>query len=77
VCIEALCVITGIMPINIKITETDKYYEITKRKDHSTIEKWKLKTGPIRENMSTLLKDKRKEHTPYMHKQTVVRRTLE
>ena len=23
---------TGIMPINIKITETDKYYEITKRK---------------------------------------------
>jgi len=31
VCIEALCVITGIMPINIKITETDKYYEITRK----------------------------------------------
>jgi hypothetical protein len=29
---EALCVITGIMPINIKITETVKYYKITKRK---------------------------------------------
>jgi len=29
---EALCVITGIMPINIKITETVKYYGITKRK---------------------------------------------
>jgi len=27
-----LCVITGVMPINIKITETVKYYEITKRK---------------------------------------------
>jgi len=29
---EALCVITGLMPINIKIAETDKFYEITKRK---------------------------------------------
>jgi len=28
---EALCVNTGIMPINIKIIETVKYYEITKR----------------------------------------------
>jgi hypothetical protein len=30
---EALCVITGIMPINIKIMETVRYYEITKRKE--------------------------------------------
>jgi len=29
---EALCVITGLMPVNIKIAETDKFYEITKRK---------------------------------------------
>jgi len=29
---EALCVITGIMPINLKIMETARYYEITKRK---------------------------------------------
>ena len=29
---EALCVITGLMPINIKIAETDKFDEVTKRK---------------------------------------------
>ena len=29
---EALCVITGIIPINIKIMETVRYYEITKGK---------------------------------------------
>jgi len=27
---EALCVINGIIPINIKIGETGKFYEITK-----------------------------------------------
>ena len=29
---EALCVIAGLIPINIKIEETGKYYEITKEK---------------------------------------------
>jgi len=29
---EALCIITGLIPINIKIEETGKYYEITKEK---------------------------------------------
>ena len=29
---EALCIITGLIPINIKIEETGKYYEITKGK---------------------------------------------
>jgi Ni,Fe-hydrogenase I large subunit len=29
---EALCVITGILPINIRIMETVRFYEITKRK---------------------------------------------
>jgi len=29
---DALCVITGLMPINIQIDETNKYYEITKGK---------------------------------------------
>jgi len=27
---EALCIITGLIPINIKMEETGKYYEITK-----------------------------------------------
>ena len=29
---EALCVITGLIPVNTKIEETGKYYEITKEK---------------------------------------------
>jgi hypothetical protein len=29
---EALCIITGLLPLNIKIEETGKYYEITKDK---------------------------------------------
>ena len=32
---EALCVITGLIPINIKIEEIGKYYEITKLKEPS------------------------------------------
>jgi len=31
---EALCVITGLIPINIKLDETAKYYESVKRQGH-------------------------------------------
>ena len=38
---EAMCVITGFILTNIKIEETGKYYEITKRKQNIIIGKWK------------------------------------
>ena len=47
---EALCVITRLIPINIKIEETWKYYEITKEKELSMKGKWKLKTGTTQRN---------------------------
>jgi hypothetical protein len=37
---EELYVITGLMPINIKIAETN-YMKLQKEKEHSMIEKWK------------------------------------
>jgi len=42
---EALCIITGLIPMNIKIEEASKYYAIAKDEGESTIGKWILKTG--------------------------------
>jgi hypothetical protein len=42
---ETLCVITGLIPINIKIDETVMYYEYAKGNGDLLIEKWKLNTG--------------------------------
>jgi hypothetical protein len=38
---EALCVITGLIPINIKIKEAAKYYECIKGHGTCSIGKWK------------------------------------
>jgi len=38
---EALCVITGLIHINIKIEETAKYYEYIKEMETCLIRKWK------------------------------------
>jgi hypothetical protein len=38
---EALCVMTGLIPINITMEESAKYYEIIKGYGHSSIGKWR------------------------------------
>ena len=48
---EALCIINGITPINIKIEEIGKLYEITKGEEPNMIRKWKKKTGTTRHFM--------------------------
>jgi hypothetical protein len=48
---KALCLITGLMPINLEI-EATTYYAITKGEGYLMIGKWILKAGYIRLNTS-------------------------
>jgi hypothetical protein len=48
---EALCLLTGTMPIDLKIEQTVKIYQITKGNDtgkHSLIKIWRSDTGNTR-----------------------------
>jgi hypothetical protein len=66
---EGPCVITGILPINIKIEETARYYECIKGNGNLT--------GLIQRTLSKLLKDKKTVNTPFMYTQTAARANTE
>ena len=51
---EALCIIKGITPINIKIEEIGKFYKITKGEEPNMIREWKQKTRITRHFMLKL-----------------------
>jgi hypothetical protein len=66
---EALCVITRLMPINIKIAETNKFYHITKRKGTQYDKEMDLKnwTHPAKH---VKIIEGHEERTHYIHAYT-------
>jgi len=67
---EALCVIKGLTPINIKIEETAKYYECIKGYGNLIDQEMEAKYWTHPANLSYLQKDKRTVNTPYSFSQT-------
>jgi hypothetical protein len=63
----ALCVITGLIPINIKIEETlcTMYYEYIKGNGNLFDQEMEVNTGLTQRTVSKLLKDKKIVNTPF------------
>jgi hypothetical protein len=76
---EALCVITGLITINIKIDETVAYYEYVKGKGNLFDREMEVKycTGITQRRLSKLLQHKKKANILYKYTWTAVRAKTE
>ena len=74
---EALRVITGLIPINIKIVETGQYYECVKGQGNLFDLEMEVKYCTQRANKSKLPMVKKKVNTTYMYTQMAVKANTE